>query len=70
MIFSQQCKPIINGSVLPMLNFLNEKRFDYITMERDEVISLIRPINPNNATGSDGRSGRMLLFVSTVILPL
>ena len=57
MIFAQQCKPIINGSVLPTLKFLTEKRVGYITIERDEIISLIRKINPNKATGSDGISG-------------
>ena len=58
--FSQQCKLIVNSSVL--LNFLTDKRIDQITMGNDEIISLIRNINPNNATGSDGISGQMLLL--------
>ena len=70
--FSQQCKPIINGSVLPALNFLTEKRIDYITIERDKIISLIRKINPNKATGSEGISDRMLLLCEStiVVVPL
>ena len=69
--FSKQCTPIINSSVLPVLNFLTEKRTDHITIKNDEIISLIRKINPGKATGSDGISGQMLLLCDdSVILPL
>ena len=69
--FSQQCKPIINGSILPTLTYLTDKRIDHIAIEYDEIISLLRKINPNKATGSDGISGQMLLLCDeSVILPL
>ena len=69
--FSQQCKPIVNSSVLSILYFFTEKRIDHITVKNDEIISLIRTINPSKATGSDGISGQMLLLCDdTVILPL
>ena len=69
--FSQQCKPIINNSVLPIFRFLTDKRMDDVTIENDEIISLIRKINPNKATGSVGISGQMLLICDeSVILPL
>ena len=69
--FSQQCKPIANSSVLPNITFLINKRRDQITIGNDEINSLIRDINPNNATGSDGISGQMLLIYDvSVILPL
>ena len=69
--FSQQCKPIINDSVLPISIFLNEKRIDQLSIGNDEIISLIRNINPNKATSSDGISGQMLLLCDdSVILPL
>ena len=65
--FSQQCKPVINNSVLLILGILTNKRIDHITIENDELISLIRKINPNKATGS----GQMLLLRDeTIILPL
>ena len=48
--FSKQCTPIINNSVLPALSFLTNKRID-----------LVRNINPNKATGSDGIPGQILL---------
>ena len=69
--FSQQCKPIINSSVLPISIFLTEKRIDQLNIGNDEIISLIRNINPNKATGSDGISGQMLLLCDdSVSLPL
>ena len=40
--FSQQCKPLINNSVLPILRFPTDKRMDDVTIENDEIISLIR----------------------------
>ena len=69
--FSQQCKPIVNSSVLPILYFFTEKIIDHITVKNDEIISLIRKINPSKATGSDGISGQMLLLCDdSAILPL
>ena len=71
MTFSQQCKLVINNSVLPTLAFLTNKRINYVTIENDEVISLIRKINPHKATGPDGISCQMLLLCDeSVILPL
>ena len=66
--FSQQCKPIINNSVLPSLTLLTDKKLDQITIENDEIISLIRNINPNKATGSDGVSGQMLLLCDDSVI--
>ena len=69
--FAQQCNPIINNSVLPNFLFLTNNRIDQITIRNDEIISLIRNINPNKATGSDGISGQMLLLCDdSAILPL
>ena len=66
--FSQQCKPIINSSVLPNFIFLTNKRIDNITIGNDEIIALIRNINPNKAIGSYGISGLMLLLCNKIIL--
>ena len=46
--FSQQCKPVINNSVLPILRLLTNKKIDHATIENDEIISLIGKINPMN----------------------
>ena len=67
--FSQQCQPIINASVLP-LNIFTDKGIDHITIQSDEIISVIRNLNPNKATGSDVISGQMLLLCDSVVLPL
>ena len=69
--FSQHCKPVINSSVLPILRFLTDQRIDHVAVHNDEIISLIRKINPNKASGSDGISGQMLLLCEeSVILSL
>ena len=69
--FSNQCRLITNDSVLPAFNFLTDKRIDRILIRRDEIVSLIRNLNPNKATGSDGISGQMLLSCDdSVGLPL
>ena len=69
--FSQQCKPIINTSVLPSLSFITDKKINHISIQSDELIQLVRNLNPNKATGSDGISGQMLLLCdNTVVLPL
>ena len=68
--FSQQCKPIMNNSVLPNLTLLPDQNIENISIENCDMISLIRNINPNKASGSDGISGQMLLICDeTVVLP-
>ena len=70
--FSQQCKTILNNSVLPNLTFLANQIIENISIENgDIIISLLQNINPNKASGSDGISGQMLLICDeTVVLPL
>ena len=69
--FSQQCEHVINNSVLPILRFLTDERMDDVPIENDEIISLIRKINPDKVTGSDGISGQILLTCDeSVIIPL
>ena len=46
-------KPVINNNVLPILRCLTNKRIDHVSIENVEIISLIRKINHNKATGSD-----------------
>ena len=69
--FSNQCKPIINNSILPHFNFLTDKIIDHIVIQSKEILSLIRNLNPNKATGPDEISGQMLLLCdNSVVLPL
>ena len=70
-VFSKQCIPNVTSSVLPPLNLLTDKKIDHVSIQGDEIISLIRNLNPNKATGSDGISGQMLFLCdNSVILPL
>ena len=70
-VFSQQCKPVINYRVLPNFNYLPNEKIERIPIENNDIISLIRKLNPTKANGSDGISGQMLLLCDdSVILPL
>ena len=69
--FSQQCTLLVNNSVLPPLEFVTNKRIKDISIHNHEILKLIRHLNPNKATGSDGISGHMLLLCDdSVVLPL
>ena len=69
--FSNQCRPVTTSSVLPPLNSLTDKKIDHIPIQSDEILALIRNLNPNKASGSDGISGQMLLLCdNSVVLPL
>ena len=69
--FSKQCTLILNDSVLPPFNFVTDKRIDNVPIRNHEILKLIRNLNPNKATGSDGISAQMLLLCDeSVVLPL
>ena len=69
--FSLQCKPVSNDSALPNFNYLTNRKIDQIHIENEDIITLIRKLNPNKANGSDGISAQMLLLCdNSVILPL
>ena len=69
--FSKQCKLISNSSILPNCCYYTDKRIDVVTIQNDDILSLIRSINPSKASGSDAISGHMLrLCDESVVLPL
>ena len=69
--FSKQCIPITSSSLLLPLNLLTDKTIDHISIPCEEIISLIRNLNPNKATGSDGVCSQMLLLCdNSVVLPV
>ena len=69
--FSQQCKPINNGSILPSFNFRTAQRLNDVLLDDDKILSLIRSLNSNKAMGPDGISAHMLLISDTsIVLPL
>ena len=60
--FSRQCKPVINDSILPNFSYLTNKKIEQIPIENEEIVSLIRKLNPNKANGSDGVSGQIPIY--------
>ena len=69
--FSKQCKLISNSSTLPNFYYHTDTRFDTVTIQNGDILSLIRNINTNKASGSDDISGQMLRICDdTVVLPL
>ena len=68
--FSKQCRTITTSSVLLPLNPLTDKKNDHIPIQSDEILALIRNLNPNKASGSDGIFGQMLLLCdNSAVLP-
>ena len=69
--FSEQCKLIINSSVLPPLLYLTNTRFNTVKIDTTDILSLIRAINPSKSSGPDDISGRMLLLCDeSLVRPL
>ena len=69
--FSNQCKLILNNSSIPVFEYITNKRIESISIKDEDILSLIRKLNPNKAAGSDGISGQMLLICdSSAVLPL
>ena len=66
LIFFQQCNPVINDSFLLDFSLLTNERIDQIPIESIDIFSLIRQLNPNMATGSDGISPHMFCYVTNL----
>ena len=57
--------------MLPYFYYHTDTRFSTVIIRNDEILSLIRNINPNKASGSDDISGHMLrLCDDSIVLPL
>ena len=69
--FSKQCKPILNSSVLPTFHYLTRSRINSVVIKSDDILSLIRNIDPNKSNGPDMITGHMLqLCDDSIVLPL
>ena len=69
--FSYQCQPLVNNSVLPFLSYITDNRLHNIPITNDDIIALIRGLNPAKANGPDGISGRMLILGDeSLVLPI
>ena len=54
-----------------LFQYITETKLNSVTIKKEDILSLIRGLNPNKATGSDDISGQMLLICDeSVVLPL
>ena len=69
--FSNQCKLIVNDSILPIFSYLTDERLAHIPFTDEEILLLIRSLNANKYKGPDDISARMLLLCNdTIVKPL
>ena len=62
---------MINNSVLPKFSYITDERIGHIPLVVNDIVSQIRSLNPNKASGPDEISSQMLLLCDkTVTLPL
>ena len=67
--FSKQCTLIINDSILPDFQYVTDARIDSVDIKKEDILSLVRNLNPNKATGSDEISGHMLKICDESVTP-
>ena len=67
--FAKQCTLLLNDSVLPEFHYITDERIDNVNITDDDILLLIRKLNPNKASGSDGISGQMLLICDDSVVP-
>ena len=58
--FTKQCKLIVNDTILPEFYYMTDKRISSVSIESEEILTLIRNLNPNKAGGNDGINFKML----------
>ena len=69
--FLEQCKPILNTSILPVFSLITNSSLDSIIITENMIIDIIKRINVNKAHGPDDISGRMIeLCGESISLPL
>jgi len=69
--FLNQCKLIVNDSILPIFNCITVFKIDTISMEPKLILDIIKSINVNKAHGPDNISGRMIeLCGEGIAIPL
>ena len=70
-VFSLQCKPLINDSVLPNCTLLTTSKLENIIISSDEIVSLIRNLYKEKANGADDVSAYILILcVDTIAVQI
>ena len=69
--FANQCTVLNNDSVLPELTFASDCRISDFLIQHDNVIKIIKDLNPAKAHGYDGISIRMIKMCAvSIVVPL
>ena len=69
--FANQCTVLNNDSILPELTFASDCRINDFLIQHDNVIKIIRDLNPAKAHGYDGISIRMIkMCAESIVVPL
>ena len=58
--FTKQCSPAVNSSTLPNFCYKTQKRISDIEIKEDDIVLIIKNVNPNKAHGWDNVSIRMI----------
>ena len=67
--FAEQCTPLNNSSVLPVNQmFLTQSRLNFINLNEDEILKVIRALNIHKAHGHDDISIRMIKICDKSLL--
>ena len=69
--FCKQCTTVVTDSVLPPMVYRTINKIDTLQISVNDIVTLIRKLNPNKATGPDGISAQMLILCGdTAAIPL
>ena len=69
--FSNQCMLNMNDSTLPDFQFITNKKIETVRVTDEDILLLIRNLDPTKASGPDGISGHMLILCDdSIIIPL
>ena len=69
--FANQCKPLINNSVLPAFTYLTGARLNSIQLTDDDIACILKTLNPGKSNGPDEISTKMLIICGdTLVVPL
>ena len=58
--FASQCSPAVNSSTLPNFCYKTQKRISGIEINEDDILLIIKNLNPNKAHGWDNIYIRMI----------
>ena len=69
--FANQCTVFNNGSTLPDFSYQNNSRIDNVIINPNNILKIIKDLNPTKAHGWDGISTKMIKICGeSIITPL